>query len=80
MIDHVDRAVVEELKDALRLSLTLNKDEGGFYLEPDRELILSLKNVLKYYMPFGEYNSFMQEIVLQELVNENTLLGLYDGS
>ncbi len=74
----VDQIVVDELKDALLRNIELDRDEGGQFMEPDRELIESLKTVIMYFAPKSEYEPFLREVALTQMVRESQLLGLYD--
>ena len=74
----IDQIVVDELKDALERNLVLDRDEGGCYLEPDYELITSLKVVLRYFMPRSEHEPYLRDIALTEMVMSGQFMGLYD--
>lgn len=74
----IDRIVVDELKDALLRNIELDRNEDGQLMEPDRELIDALKTVIMYFAPRSEYEPFLHEIALTQMVRESELLGLYD--
>lgn len=76
--EQVDAIVIDELQDAIRMQLNLDKDEGGEYLEPDYRLIDAAKVLLEYYMLRWEYEEFIQELALQELAVQAQLDGQYD--
>lgn len=46
-----EAVVVEELITALDLNLRPNLDEGGSYIAYDEQLLMSLVNVLEYFVP-----------------------------
>lgn len=74
----IDQIVVDELKDALMRNLAPDRDEGGQLMELDRELIEALKVVIMYFAPKSEYEPFLREVALTQMVRESELLGLYD--
>lgn len=76
--DMIDQIVVDELKDALERSLVLDKDEGGFYLEPDYELIKAIKVVLRFFMPYNEHEPYLRDIALAEMTLFSQYMGLYE--
>lgn len=47
----VDLIVACDLARALSLELTPNRDEGGYEILPDSELIAALKTCIAYYLP-----------------------------
>jgi len=74
----IDQIVVDEIKQALEMATTINRDEGGQICEPDLELIDALKVTLRYFAAHSEYEPFLRNIALQEMVMHSELLGLYD--
>lgn len=74
----IDQIVVDELKEALTLNVTITRQEDGHVAEPDLELINALKIVLRYFAPKSEYEPFLRNIALSEMVMHSELLGLYD--
>lgn len=74
----VDQIVVDELKDSLERCTILDRDEGGSYTEPDHDLIKSLKRVLGFFMVPSEYQEYMRDFALTEMVMYNQYMGLYE--
>ena len=67
--EQVDKIIVEELWETIQLLLTdLDRDEGGFYMDPDYELIRACRCVLKYYTPPDEYQRIVKRV--HELVKQ----------
>lgn len=60
--DELDNAVLNELKDSLKLVLTPYTDEGGFEIEPDHEVIFGLLEAIKYYSPFNELDNYINSL------------------
>lgn len=75
--EQVDALIIEELQDALQRNMVLERDEGGFPLDPDRRLIESLLVVLAYYMPHYDYEAYRKQIALERLSIEDQLLESY---
>lgn len=76
--DQVDAVVIEELKDAHERNLTLDRDEGGVYLDPDWELLNAIEKVLEYFMPHSEFEHWRREAALDKLTVTSQLMGGYD--
>ena len=77
--DQIDTIVINELRDAIDRNLILERDEGGYYMEPDAKLIESFMAVLKYYMPVYMYEVYSKSIALKRMALNAELLGLtYD--
>lgn len=75
--EQVERIVEADLKYSLELQLSLNKDEGGEYLDIDKELIDALKVVLRYYMIPAEAEEYLQKVALRELNAQAQIDGQY---
>lgn len=74
----IDQIIIDEVKQALQMATTIERDEGGQICEPDFELISALKVVLRYFAPHTEYEPFLRNLALQEMFMHSELLGLYD--
>jgi hypothetical protein len=61
-IDQIDSIVVSELQFALEAALVAEKDEGGYYLDIDMELVNALTVALKYFMDRDSYQSYMNYV------------------
>lgn len=77
-VEMIDNIVIDELKEALVLNVTLHRDEGGALVDADHELISALKLVLRYFAPVSEYDPFLRNLAMTEMVMNAELLGLYD--
>lgn len=75
--EQVEAIVVEDLKYSLELQFSLNKDEGGQYLDIDQEIVDALKVVLRYYMIPKEAEEYLREVALQELTTQAQIDGQY---
>ena len=74
----IDQIVVDEIKQALEMNVELQRDEGGTLIEPDVELIDALRVCLRYFAAHSDYEPFLRNLALTELVRNAELLGLYD--
>ena len=61
-MDQIDDIVVSELQFALETALIAEKDEGGYYLDIDMELVNALTVTLKYFMDRDSYQSYMNYV------------------
>lgn len=75
--DQIDQLIIDELKLAIQLNLSPDKDESGHYLGIDEALLASLKVVLSYYMPPSEYKEYIREIEIQEVALISQMGGDY---
>jgi hypothetical protein len=64
--DQLDAIVIAELKDALELNIRYDTDEGGYRIDPDRDLVNALKVVLAYYMPPFDASSYIASVETKE--------------
>lgn len=75
--EQVDALIVEELQDAYETCLNVDKDEGGFYLDPDWKLLEAIERVLEYYLSKTEFDKWMQKAALRKLTLISELMGGY---
>jgi hypothetical protein len=61
-MDQIDEVVVSELQFALEAAIVAEKDEGGYYLDIDMELVNALTVTLKYFMDRDSYQSYMNYV------------------
>lgn len=76
--DQIDNLIIEELRDAHERNLTLDKDEGGSYMDPDWELLKALETVLEYYTPRVDHEVWARNAALKKLTLTSELMGGYD--
>lgn len=68
--DQVEMIVIEELKESLEMAINDS--------DPSRELIKALKTVIMYYLPKSEYESYLRDVALTEMIRESERMGIYD--
>lgn len=78
--DQVDQIIIDELKGALDRNLRIDRDEGGFAIEPDHELIESIKNVLRYFMVPSEIEAYMELVAGRQQDLDIELLHILNGT
>jgi len=59
--EQVDSIIIAELQAAYEMNLYPGRDEGGFDIEPDAELLKSLEVVLQYYMAPSDFKQWKND-------------------
>ena len=54
--------MIEELQEAYKMNMRSERDEGGFDLGLDGDLLQSLDTVLQYYMALSEYRKWKESV------------------
>ena len=73
----LDDIIVLELMEIHQLSMILDKDGEGKYIEPDWKLLEAIERVLKCYMTCERYESWIQSVALDKLSLVGQLNGEY---
>ncbi len=60
--DQIEAIIVEDLKEAYEMNMVSERDEGGFDLGIDGDLLQSLDTVLQYYMAPSEYRKWKESV------------------
>ena len=76
--DQVDSIVIDELQDVHERLLSLDRDEGGCYLDPDWELVEAIETVLGYFMSSSEFPEWERNADHRKLAVTTELMGSYD--
>lgn len=71
----IDYYIANDLRENHRILITPDKDEGGYWLEPDWKTIESIEIVLAYYMPKKDFDEWFEQaqkdkIVLLNIIKE----------
>jgi hypothetical protein len=61
-MDQIDSIVVSELQFALEVAIVPNRDEGGYDLGIDEDLVEALTVTLKYFMDANSYQNYMNYV------------------
>lgn len=61
-VEEHERITVGELILALKLNAFPERDEGGLELAIDTKLIQSIKELLKYYLCWSDYEELIKEL------------------
>lgn len=61
-IDQIDSIVVSELQFALEAAIVPQRDEGGYEMDIDGELVNALMVTLKYFMNTNDYQNYMNYV------------------
>lgn len=62
--DQIDAIVVGELKEAYRLLVADDYDEGGCLMEKDWGLIHAIEQILAFYLPAKEYFEWKESVTI----------------
>ena len=60
--EQIEAIIVEDLKEAYEMNMHSERDEGGFILGLDGDLLQSLDTVLQYYMAPSEYRKWKESV------------------
>ena len=61
-IGQIDSIVVSELQFALEAAIVPQRDEGGYEMDIDGELVNALMVTLKYFMNANDYQNYMNYV------------------
>lgn len=68
--EEIDRIVSLELRNAYELNVKVDKDEGGFAIQEDRDFLYCLERVIEYFTSPNEYEEWLHEIYKSRTNNE----------
>ena len=60
--DQIEAIIIEDLQEAYEMNMHSERDEGGFDLGLDGNLLQSLDTVLQYYMAPSEYSKWKDSV------------------
>ena len=60
--EQIEAILIEELQEAYRMNMHSERDEGGFDLGLDGDLLKSLDTVLEYFMSPSEYRKWKESV------------------
>ena len=60
--DQIEAIIIEDLQEAYKMNMVSERDEGGFDLGLDGDLLQSLDTVLQYYMAPSEYRKWKESV------------------
>lgn len=59
----IEGVVVADLQESHKLVRVADKDEGGYPLDVDEELLHAIEVVLKFYMTASSYRKWQEEVL-----------------
>jgi len=68
-----DYYIANDLRENHRILITPDKDEGGYWLEPDWKTIQAIEIVLAYYMPKKDFVVWFEQAQKDKLILLNTI-------
>ena len=64
--DQIEAIVVEELQEAYKMNMVSERDEGGFDLGLNGDLLKSLDTVLEYFMAPSEHRKWKESVTSKD--------------
>ncbi len=61
--DQIDQVVIADLKFMYKILKKPDRDEGGYLLEPDNEMLAAIDKVVRYYMTPEQQKEWLNEMV-----------------
>lgn len=68
-----DYYIANDLRENHRILITPDKDEGGYWLEPDWKTIEAIEIVLAYYMPEKDFVVWFEQAKKDKLILLDTI-------